>query len=162
MIDSLIKDRLFPEKEILDRYSSDLSWKMHSRVHCKSTKELISAEILFLNITICFSFPEDFEQKISQKTKYRSSSPETKDEILEILKKEEEYFNKNNDFLRNKYPNCFVAIKDKEVVDYDLDRKEIGRRVYKKYGSFPILIRHVNSKKKIVLLRSPKLKEDGV
>ncbi|TEU22290.1 MAG: hypothetical protein E3J21_00435 [Anaerolineales bacterium] len=63
--------------------------------------------------------------------------------------------------LLSRYRGQFVAVYGGQVVDSDLDKKNLARRVYERYGPAPIFFQQVTDEPiRTIHLRSPRRAED--
>jgi len=67
-----------------------------------------------------------------------------------------QYFLSHRAELIRLYPNEYVAVYANEVVDHELDFQVLHRRIRKRFGRTPVLVRHVQlEQERIWNMRSP-------
>ena len=76
----------------------------------------------------------------------------------EQLAVEEDYWYELPDEMRARYANRYVAIKNRKVVDHDVDQRALYLRVRRRFGSDPVAIVRADWQEPPVFeIRSPRL-----
>lgn len=86
----------------------------------------------------------------------RTSEEEDEDAIRPI-RPDLDWFEANRRRLWRRYPNEYVAIVNRKVVDHDSDFGALAQRVFAKYGPDPIAIPKVTREEEVIHIRSPRL-----
>jgi hypothetical protein len=83
----------------------------------------------------------------------QAERPEAIDPIADDLK----WFEANRSRLFRRYPNEYVAIMKRKVVDHDRDFSALTMRVYEKYGVRSVAMPKVTQQERVVNLPSPSI-----
>ncbi len=75
----------------------------------------------------------------------------------EAIRPDLQWFERNRNRLLRRYPNEYVAILNRKVVDHDREFAGLAQRVFAKYGVRSIAMPRVTPQDQVVHLRSPRL-----
>lgn len=102
------------------------------------------------------------EQYLADELAFRGrAGEETKDERLEQIEREQKAYEARHNHLLETYAGQYIAMRQGQVVDHDVDRVSLGRRVRARYGYEPILITPVRREAcQTIVVRSPRLREN--
>ncbi len=76
---------------------------------------------------------------------------------IEAIRPDLAWFEANRHRLLRRYPNEYVAILNRKVVDHDREFAGLAQRVFVKYGVRSIAMPQVTAEERVVHLRSPGL-----
>lgn len=84
---------------------------------------------------------------------------ETKqDERLKQIEREQKAYEAQHNHLLETYPGQYIAMRQGQMVDHDMDRTRLGQRVRSRYGNETILITPVRREaRQTIVVRSPRL-----
>ena len=74
---------------------------------------------------------------------------------IEAIRPDLKWFEANRQRLLQRYPNEYVAILNRKVVDHDREFAGLAQRVFAKYGVRSIAMPQVTAQERVVHLRSP-------
>jgi hypothetical protein len=90
-------------------------------------------------------------------TALRQRTARTDSDGIEAIRPDLEWFEANRHRLLRRYPNEYVAILNRKVVDHDREFAGLAQRVFAKYGVRSIAMPQVTAQERVVHLRSPGL-----
>jgi len=90
-------------------------------------------------------------------TALRHRAARTDSDGIEAIRPDLEWFEANRHRLLRRYPNEYVAILNRKVVDHDREFAGLAQRVFAKYGVRSIAMPQVTAQERVVHLRSPRL-----
>lgn len=76
---------------------------------------------------------------------------------IEAIRPDLEWFEANRQRLLRRYPNEYVAILRRKVVDHDREFGDLAQRVFAKYGVRSIAMPQVTAQERVAHLRSPRI-----
>jgi hypothetical protein len=76
---------------------------------------------------------------------------------IEAIRPDLEWFEANRQRLLRRYPDEYLAILNRKVVDHDREFAGLAQRVFTKYGVRSIAMPHVTAQERVVQLRSPRI-----
>jgi len=76
---------------------------------------------------------------------------------IEAIRPDLQWFDRNRHRLLRRYPNEYVAILNRKVVDHDREFAGLAQRVFAKYGVRSIAMPQVTPQERVVHLRSPRI-----
>ena len=76
---------------------------------------------------------------------------------IEAIRPDLEWFEANRQRLLRRYPNEFVAILNRTIVDHDREFAGLVQRVFAKYGVRSIAMPQVTAQERVVHLASPRI-----
>lgn len=94
--------------------------------------------------TTGFSKIQELTIILSESFQIKTTSPIKKDSIEKIKSEKLAFSNKKQELMNDpNYKEKYVAVLDGNIIDSDLDFKELTNRVYKEHGYVPILIEKI-------------------
>lgn len=83
------------------------------------------------------------------------------DKQAAVIDQEQRAFESQHSELLQQYRGCYIAMVDGQVIDNDLDRMALRRRIRQRYGEAPVLITLVDEEPiQTVRVRSPRFVAD--
>jgi hypothetical protein len=76
---------------------------------------------------------------------------------IETIRPDLEWFEANRPRLLRRYPNEYVAILNRKIVDHDREFADLAQRVFAKYGVRSIAMPQVTAQEQVLHLRSPRI-----
>lgn len=86
------------------------------------------------------------------------STPPDRTADYEKIAQEQKYYEAQHADIVSQYRGHYIAMHEGKLVDHDMDRVALSRRIRRRYGSTAILITQVREEpKRTIMLRSPRL-----